>query len=94
MQNPKVLADSEDWAMVMSLCSQSTRALILTPLITISELDLDRDDSELESTVAKVGHMTTCRPWKNAPFSGTCYMSLPWQGTSGGGACCSRRRNT
>ena len=79
MQNPRVLADSEDWAMVMSLCSgyfgrfrdfishgwmklsvlqESIRALVHTPLITISELDLDRDDGELESTVAKVGHMT------------------------------------
>ena len=79
MQNPRFLADSEDWAMVMSLCSgyfgrfrdfisqgwmklsvlqDSIRALVLTPLITISELDLDRDDGELESTVAKVGHIT------------------------------------
>ena len=63
MQNPRVLADSEDWAMVMYLCSgyferfrdfinlgwmkltvleESIRTLVLTPLITISEQDLDR----------------------------------------------------
>ena len=79
MQNPRVLADSEGWAMLMSLSlgyfgrfrdfinqgwmklsmlQESIRADVLTPLITISELDLDRDDGDLESTEAKVGHIT------------------------------------
>ena len=40
------------------MLQESIRALVLTPLITISELDLDRDDGELEWTVAKVKHMT------------------------------------
>ena len=44
--------------MKLSVLQESIKALILIPLITISELDLDRDDGELESTVAKVGHMT------------------------------------
>ena len=79
MQNPRILAVSEDWAMVLSLCSgyfgkfrdfinrgwmklsviqESIRVLVFTMLITISELDLDRDDYQLESTVAKEGHMS------------------------------------
>ena len=41
-----------------SVLQESIRALVLTPLIKISELDLDRDDGELESRVAKVGSMT------------------------------------
>ena len=40
--------------MKLSVLQESIKALVLT----ISELDLDRDDGELESTVAKVGHMT------------------------------------
>ena len=80
MQNPRVLADSEDWAMVLTLCSghfgrfrdfinqgwmkltvlqESIRGHLLTPLITISELELDRDDGNFELTVAKVGYMIT-----------------------------------
>ena len=45
--------------MKLSVLQESIRALVLTPLITISEQDLDRDDGELESTVAKVEQMTT-----------------------------------
>ena len=40
-----------------SVLQETIRAHVLTPSITISELDLDRDDGDLESNVAKV-HMT------------------------------------
>ena len=56
--------------MKLSVLQESIRALILTPLITISELDLDRDDSELESTVAKVGYMTAILLLSAWPLAG------------------------
>ena len=40
--------------MKLSMLQESIRAHALTLLITISELDLDRDDCDWESTVAKV----------------------------------------
>ena len=89
------------------MLQKSIRAHVLTPLSTISELYLDRYDGDLESTVAKVGHMTAVLllpVWilaglilltlAKCPFLWHFYMSLPWQGTSGGGACCSYRSNT
>ena len=45
--------------MKLSVLQESIRAHVLTPLITISELDLDRYDGDLESTVGKAVHMTT-----------------------------------
>ena len=40
------------------MLQESIRALILTPLITISELYFGRADDKLKSTVTKVVHMT------------------------------------